>query len=342
MKAIRWYGRKDLRYVDIPEPSVGSDQVKIKVRLAGICGSDLNEYQSGPIMIPDSKTPLTVGHEFSGTVAEVGTGVTAFRVGDRVTGPGYRTCGECFFCKKGSYNLCMNLGFPGMNEDGCMAEYMVAPERSIHKLPDSVSDEEGALVEPLAVTMHAVRVSMLTREDNVAIIGDGAIGLCALAVVKALGISQVFLISKHKRRGEIARAMGATAVISLNDGDPVELIGKLIDGPGVDKSIECAGKLDSARLSLKITRRGGTVVVIGGFDELSSIPLGGFCFEEKTLVGSCLYVDEFEEIIGLLRGRKIDISHLVTSIIPLEDALEAGFNKLLTSKEDIKILLRVS
>ena len=342
MKGLKWYERGDLRYVDIPEPDVGSEDVKIKIRLAGICGSDLKEYKSGPIMIPTSKTPITLGHEFSGTVVEVGSEVNDLRVGDRVSGPGYRTCGECYFCKKGLYNLCANLGFPGMNEDGCMAEYMVAPERSLNKLPDSVSDEEGALIEPLAVAMHAVRIGMITREDSVAIIGDGTIGLCALSVAKALGISPVFLISKHKNRGEVARALGATAVISLSDGDSAELISNFIDGPGVDKSIECAGTLDSAQLSMKITRRGGTIVLVGVFDEQSSLPLSSCCFDEKTLVGSCLYVGEFKEIISLLQNKKIDISPLITSIIPIEDALEMGFNKLLTSKEDIKVLVRVS
>ena len=198
------------------------------------------------------------------------------------------------------------------------------------------------IIEPLAVAMHAVRIGMITREDSVAIIGDGTIGLCALSVAKALGISPVFLISKHKNRGEVARALGATAVISLSDGDSAELISNFIDGPGVDKSIECAGTLDSAQLSMKITRRGGTIVLVGVFDEQSSLPLSSCCFDEKTLVGSCLYVGEFKEIISLLQNKKIDISPLITSIIPIEDALEMGFNKLLTSKEDIKVLVRVS
>jgi (R,R)-butanediol dehydrogenase/meso-butanediol dehydrogenase/diacetyl reductase len=156
MKALRWYGRKDLRYVDLPEPSPGPGQLKIKTVLAGICGTDLKEYAKGPVMIPPDRVPLTLGHEFVGRVAAVGKGVKNFKVGDRVSGVGYWYCGQCYCCKKGLYNICVNQGFTGLTTDGCLAEYSVVPAYACYELPGSVSDEAGALVEPLAVGLHAV------------------------------------------------------------------------------------------------------------------------------------------------------------------------------------------
>src|SRR4030042_240537 len=168
MKALRWYGQEDLRYVDVPEPSPGPGQLKIKVSFAGICGTDLKSYAHGSVMIPPDRVPLTMGHEFSGTVAEVGKGVKGFKVGERISGVGYYYCGECYVCKMGRYNLCVNQGFTGLFSDGCMAEYFVIPEYACYKLPDSVPDELGALVEPLAVARHGIRKANVLPGDTVA------------------------------------------------------------------------------------------------------------------------------------------------------------------------------
>ena len=127
MKALRWHARKDLRYDDIPEPSPAPGQLKIKVSLAGICGTDMKEYASGPVMIPPDKVPLTMGHEFVGYVVALGEGVTGFNIGDRVSGVGYWYCGECYCCKKGYYNICVNQGFTGLLTEGCMADGRIDP-----------------------------------------------------------------------------------------------------------------------------------------------------------------------------------------------------------------------
>ncbi|MDH5364536.1 MAG: alcohol dehydrogenase catalytic domain-containing protein, partial [Dehalococcoidia bacterium] len=267
MKALRWYARKDLRYEDVPEPSPGPGQVKVKIHLAGICGTDLKEYEAGPGMIAVDKVPLTLGHEFAGTVEEVGEGVTNFKVGERVTGVGYWFCGECYYCKRSLYNLCINGGFTGLTVDGCMAEYVVVPSYSVYKLPNSVSDELGALVEPLAVAIHAVRQGNVRPGDTVAIVGSGTIGLCVLLAARAAGAAEVYVVDKIKRRGEIALAMGATAFINPNDGEPVKLIVNLTDGLGVDVSFECVGHPDTPQLSVDLARRGGTTVIVGVFDK---------------------------------------------------------------------------
>jgi len=343
MKALRWYAKKDLRYEDAPEPIPGPGQVKVRISLAGICGSDLREYANGPQVISIDKIPLTLGHEFAGRVVEVGHGVIDFKVGDRVTGLCYWACGQCFFCKKAMYNLCTNKGLIGASVDGCMAEYLVAPKFSFQKLPDSVSDEFGALVEPLSVGMRAVSRGNVSLGNTVVIVGDGPIGLCALLAAKAAGASEVFVVSKHKSRGTIASIMGAAAVINTKNGDPVKQINEITGGLGADVTIDCVGSQETPQLSMDIARRGGITVIVGASYKPSTFYFRTLMSNEKTIVGSTTYVDEMGMAIALLANKRIDVSHLITSKVSLKDAVEKGFNKLLDNKEDnLKVLLQIS
>jgi len=343
MKALRWYARKDVRYVDAPEPSPGPGQLKIKVSLAGICGTDLKEYAYGPVLIPPAKVPLTMGHEFAGTVAAIGKGVKGFKVGDRVSGVGNWYCGECYVCKKGLYNLCVNQGFTGLFSDGCMAEYFVLPDYACYKLPDSVSDELGALVEPLAVALHAVRQAHLRVGDTVAIVGDGTIGLCSLLAAKAAGAADVYVIAKHKGRGGLAEKLGAAAVIYSTAGNPVQQLQRLTGGPGTDAALECVGRPDTPQLAVELTRRGGIAVIVGIFEQPGTLDFSTITFTEKTMVGSSIYLDEGRTAIALMADKRIDPSPLISSVVPLPDAAKKGFEALINNKEaNIKVLLRVA
>jgi len=343
MKALRWYARKDLRYEDVPEPSPGPGQLKIKVALAGICGTDLKEYAYGPVLIPPAKVPLTMGHEFAGTVAAVGKGVKGFKVGDRVSGVGNYYCGECYVCKKGLYNLCVNQIFTGIHVDGCMAEYFVLPAYACYKLPDSVSDELGALVEPLAVALHAVSQAHVNPGDTVAIVGDGAIGLCSLLAAKSAGASEVYVIAKHKGRGGLAAKLGATAVIYSGEGNPIKKLQELTGGIGTDAAIECVGRPETPQLAVECTRRGGIAVIVGIFEKPGMIDFSTITFTEKTMVGSSIYVHEGRTAIDLMADKRIDPSPLISSVVPLKDAAKNGFEELINNKEaNIKVLLQVA
>ncbi len=343
MKALRWHGRKDLRYEDIPEPSPAPGQLKIKVSLVGICGTDMTEYANGPVMIPADKVPLTVGHEFVGHVVALGEGVGGFSIGDRVSGVGYWYCGECYCCKQGYYNTCLNLGFTGLLTEGCMAEYFVIPAYACYRLPESVSDEAGAMVEPLAVALHAVHQGRVQVGDTVAVVGDGTIGLCAVLAARVAGAAAVYLIAKHKGRGELGRKMGAAEVIYLDDGDPVERLTKLTDGIGADIALECVGNPDTPQLAVNLTRRHGTAVIVGVFDKPGMIDFNTLMFTERTMVGNSIYIDEGKTAIELMADGRIDPTPMITATVPLEDAVVEGFEQLLNNKEsNIKVLLRVS
>ena len=250
MKALRWYARKDVRYVDAPEPSPGPGQLKVKVSLAGICGTDLKEYAYGPVMIPPDQVPLTMGHEFAGTVMEVGKGVKGFKAGDRVSGVGYYYCGECYVCKKGLYNLCVNQGFTGLFCDGCMAEYFVIPDYACYKLPDSVPDELGALVEPLAVALYSVARAKPQPEDCVVVIGAGMIGLCVIQALKATGISQVMVSARRPERLKLAKGCGANVVIDADKEDIVSEVKNTRPERMADVVFECAGSATAFRQSI--------------------------------------------------------------------------------------------
>jgi (R,R)-butanediol dehydrogenase/meso-butanediol dehydrogenase/diacetyl reductase len=343
MKALRWYAKKDLKYEDVPEPFPGPGQVKVKISLAGICGTDLREYDVGPNIISADKVPLIIGHEFSGKVIDVGKGIHDMKPGDRVTGLCYWACGECFFCKKGQYNLCLNKGLIGATSNGCMAEYLVAPRFSFQKLPDSVSDQIGALVEPLSVALHAVHRGSIQIGDIVGIVGDGPIGLCALLAAKAAGASEVYVVSKHRNRGSVALTLGANAVININDEEPIKIINNMTGGLGVDLSLDCVGNTSTPQLSIALTRMGGTTVMVGASYNSSLLNFRGVMSKEKNIVGSSVYFQEPAFVVALLADNRIDPRPLISSIVPLKDAVEKGFKQLIENKEtNLKILLQVS
>jgi (R,R)-butanediol dehydrogenase/meso-butanediol dehydrogenase/diacetyl reductase len=342
MKALRWHARKDLRYEEVPEPTPGPGQLKVEVRLAGICGTDLKEYSEGPVMIPPEAGPVILGHEFVGTVVELGEGASGFAIGDRVTGLCNWYCGNCAYCRSGMYNLCKNTAFTGLSEAGCMAEYMVAPSKTLYGLPDSVSDEDGVLVEPLSVAVHAVRLGGVGPGKTVAVVGEGAIGLCAVLAAKAAGARAVYVVAKHKGRGEKALLLGANKVLYVGTNDPAsEMIG-MNEGLGVDVSMECVGRPDTPQLAVSLLRSNGVAVIVGVFSQPSNFHFASIVFNQITVVGSPIYVDEAKAVIALLADKRIDPKGLVTSKIPLRDAAELGFENLLNNKEEnVKVLLQI-
>ena len=342
MKALRWYGRKDLRFEETPEPSPGPGQLKIRVSLAGICGTDLKEYSVGPVLIPPGKAPVTMGHEFIGRVVEAGEGVTGFAIGDRVSGVGFWYCGECYCCRQGLYNICVNQGFSGLTSDGCMADYFIIPAYACYRLPDSVSDEAGTMVEPVAVALHAVRLGNVRVGDAVAIVGDGTIGLCALLAAQAAGASEIYLVAKHRGRGSLAEKLGATAVIYLDEGNPVQRLAQLTGGPGADVALECVGRPDTPQLAANLIRRRGIAVLVGVFDSPGTFDFSTITFSEKTVIGSSIYIDEGETAVSLMADGRLDPTPLISSVVPLADAAKRGFDALINDKEtNIKVLLTV-
>ena len=349
MRAALWYGKNDIRVLDVNEPpSPEKGEVKIKVKWCGICGSDLHEYSAGPIFIPvekphpltGTKAPLILGHEFSGEVVDIGGGVDNVSVRDRVTIQDQRGCGECFWCLQKEYNLCDKLAFTGLMVDGAFAEYINVPAYCCYKLPDGVTYEKGALVEPLAVGMHAIKRSLVKPDHSMVIIGAGMIGLGVLKCALACGISNVIVLEKSKKRKEFAKKFGATLVIDSNTTDPVYEVSKTLGGRGSDNTIECVGCEETIKLAIDVTKKGGNIVIVGVSEASSTFNFNELVFTEKNVSGSLSYNKEFKEVIALMEEGSLRTDNMVTRKIKLENIEKEGFEELLHNKDDnIKILV---
>lgn len=348
MKAAVWYAKEDIRFEDYPDPKVAAGQVKVKIKQCGICGSDLHEFRSGPFIIPAKPHPLTgraggpviLGHEFSAAVVEVGTGVNRFQVGDRVTVNPLIYCGECHFCRKGVHIMCTKLGTVGFAWDGAFAEYGVYPEYSLYKLPDSVTDDMGAFVEPLAVAVHAVNRSGMKIGDNVAIVGAGPIGLFVLQACKAAGAGHVYVIEPMKARMETAAKTGANAVFDPTAVDAGKEIGALTDNLRADIAFDCVGNQSSFDTAVKVTGRRAKICVVGLALKPISVPFIRLWGHEKELTFSSGYQDEFPAAIAYLEDGRVKVDALISGRIGVQDLVEKGIKQLIEHPDQhVKILV---
>lgn len=350
MKAALWYGVKDVRVEEIEEPKVLEGTVKVKVKWCGICGSDLHEYLGGPIFIPVGKphplsknvAPVVLGHEFSGEVVEVGEGVSKFKKGDRVIVEPMVVCGECPACKEGKYNLCEKLGFHGLcGSGGGFAEYTVFPQEYIHKIPEGMSYEQAALVEPMAVALHSIRIAKFVTGNTALVLGSGPIGLATIECLKAAGASLVIVLQRKSIRQEYAKRAGADYVLDPNECDIATEVKKLTGGLGVDVAFETTGAkigLDTGLDSLKFE---GTLVVTSIWEGEVNINPNKLVFTEKKIVGTLAYRHEFPATMAQMKDGRIKAEGYITSKVYIDDIVEKGFGALTgpEKKKHVKILV---
>lgn len=345
MKAAVWHNVKDIRVEDVEEPVVSSGKLKVKVEWAGICGSDLHAYLDGLSMeahpISGQKPPLTLGHEFSGTIVEVAEDVKNHQVGERVAIEPLIYCGECYACKRGYYNQCSQVGFVGLNRDGGFAKYVIVDENMVHILPENVSFEEGALVEPTAVSFYAVRESKLKAGDSVAIFGAGPIGLLTLLSAKAAGATQIIVVDISKERLEKAKELGATTVIDGTRDDIVPTILQLTKG-GVNVAYECAGVQQTMTNAVASIKQGGQVMAIAVFAKPVAVDMGLIMFKAADITSTLAYRHVFPEVIDMIATGRLDVKPVITKKIELKDIVEEGFNQLIEDKKQAKILVKPS
>ncbi|MBW2047197.1 MAG: 2,3-butanediol dehydrogenase [Deltaproteobacteria bacterium] len=337
MKAAVWHEKGDIRIEESPLPSPGPGQVKVKVKVCGICGSDLHEFREGPFIIPARPHPLTgrqggpviLGHEFSAEVVEIGESVTRFSPGDRVVVNPLIYCGECHYCKVGQHIMCTKLGTVGFAADGGFAEYGVFQEYALLKLPDTVTDEMGAFVEPLAVALHAVNRAGMKAGDSVAVVGAGPIGLLVMQACLAAGAAKVFVVEPVKTRREIASETGAAAIIDPSETDPGKEIGVLTEGLRADLALDCVGSQSSFDTAVRVTGRRGTICIVG-------LALK----HEKEITFSSGYENEFPAAIAYLGDGRVKVNRLISEAIRLDDLVEKGIRPLIQEGEKhIKILV---
>ena len=345
MHALRWHARRDVRLDEVPRPTPAPGEVIVDVAACGLCGSDLHEYLHGPIYIPKQPHPLTgvmppvtLGHEFSGRVVDVGARVSGVRTGDRVTVNPCLVCGECRWCRSGRPNHCAKLATIGLSRDGALAPLVAVPAYGCHVLPADVDDEQGAVVEPLAVAVHACHRARLCEGEHVAVIGAGPIGLLVLQVARARGAGSVTMVEPREERRRLAHELGADAVIDPATGDPARTIADFTDGARADVVFECVGSPPAFASAFRAAGKEGRVVLVGLIPEPVSANPIQIVAHEKEIIGSSAYVDEFPEAIGLLARRQVRVESLVTARVPLERALADGLEALLLH-DQVKILI---
>lgn len=350
MQAAVWHGRHDIRVQDVPVPQKPpAGWVQIRVHWCGICGSDLHEYLAGPVFIPvDHPHPLTglkgqctLGHEFSGEIAELGDGVTGYAVGERVTADACQHCGKCYYCTHGLYNICEKLAFTGLMNNGAFAEYVNVPAELLYKLPDDFPTEAGALIEPLAVGMHAVKKAGELVGKTVVVVGAGTIGLCTIMCAKAAGAGRVIALEMSAARKAKAMEVGASLVIDPKECDAIAELKALTGGYGADVSFECIGNKNTAKLALDVIRKAGRCVMVGIFEEPSQFNFFELVATEKEVVGSLAYNGEFADVIRFIADGRIDVRPLITGRIALPDIVTHGFEELVHNKDaNVKIIVR--
>lgn len=335
MKAARWYGKRDVRVEEAPRPEPGPGEVLLRVGWCGICGTDVEEYLEGPVVIPVEEpngltgrtAPLTMGHEFAGRVAAVGPGVDHLQKGDRVAPEVVLFCGKCFYCRNHEYALCTNWAALGLQGDGGLAEYAVVPAFSCVRVPDTLTDEASAFVEPTEVAVRAVRKANVRLGTRVAVQGGGTIGLLALQVARAAGASEVHLIEPQPERRALGLDLGATAAFDPTDPDWMAQLRTRCDGLGPDVVLECAGVRDTADLAIRAARKGGRIVLVGITPDQVPISTLDILIGEKEVVGSIQhhYDEDLPPAIQLLAEGRVRTDPLVTARIGLDAVVEKGF-----------------
>lgn len=344
MKAAVYFGPNKIEIDDVPEPDPAPGTVKIKVAFNGICGTDLHEYYAGPIFVPTEahpltgqQLPLTMGHEFSGTITALGAGVTGWAEGDRVAVEPIYRCGRCGPCRAGNYNVCQQIGFHGLMSDGGMAEYTVVPVNMLHRLPDTVSLRLGALVEPMSVAYHAATLGDVHPGDTAMVFGAGPIGIGLWFALRGKGLGEIFVVEPSPARRAAIEALGASTL------DPVAIdvagfIAEQTGGHGADAVFDAAGVAPAVSTALACVGSRKPMVSVAIYEKPVETPLLNLVINESRIQGSLCYTGvDFEAVIALMAEGAYDTTGWVATI-GLDDVIEEGFDALHAGRK-MKVLV---
>lgn len=341
MNALLLSEYNHLKVATLPVPVPGPLDVLVQVAACGICGSDVHGYDGASgRRIP----PLVMGHEAAGIVAALGSDVTGFNVGDRVTFDSTVYCGVCAFCRKGEKNLCDDRQVVGVScgdysRAGAFAEYVAVPARIVYKLPEGLSFAEAAMLEAVSVALHAVAVSKLEGGEAALVIGAGMIGLLTLQAARVAGCSRVFIADIDATRLKAAAELGADETILASGAELTKEILRLTDGRGVDVVLEAVGRNETVATAIDCVRKGGTVTLIGNITPQINLPLQKVVSRQIRLQGSCASCGEYPEAMELMAAGKIRVGPLITAIAPLSDGA-AWFARLHSGEPNLmKIVL---
>jgi (R,R)-butanediol dehydrogenase/meso-butanediol dehydrogenase/diacetyl reductase len=349
MQALRFHTARDLRIEDVSEPGEPrEDEVVVRVAACGICGTDLHEYVAGPIVTPVEPHPLTgaqnpqiLGHEFSGEVVAAGPAVSRVAVGDRVAIMPLAYCGRCAYCSRGLQHLCATMACVGLSHAwGGMAELATVAEYQVVRLPDGVSYEQGALIEPTAVAAYGVERGGVKPGDRVLVTGAGPIGALAALCARSAGASAVYISEPNAARRTRAEALGVAKVLDPGSVDVPELLRQEGDGLGADVAIECSGHPNGFATAVRSLRRRGTLAQTGLFVGEASVEPMLWSLNDLTIVGTwCYWVYDFDRIAAQIAAGDLPVERVITSNVGLDDAPDAFARLASGSADEIKVLI---
>lgn len=341
MKALVLQEYNKLVYEDVPEPEIGAEDVLVLVAACGICGSDVHGMDgSTGRRIP----PVIMGHEASGVIAKAGSAVRDFAKGDRVTFDSTVYCGQCHFCRSGLINLCDNRRVLGVSCDdyrrhGAFAEYVGVPQRILYRLPDEVSFEQAATVEPLSIALHSVEITPVSLNDTAVVVGAGMIGLFIIQVLRSAGCGQIIAVDLIQSRLDLARKVGADIALKADETDVVPEVVKLTDNRGADLAFEAVGVSEAVNTAIAGVRKGGSVTLVGNITPKVELPLQTIVTREIAVRGSCASKGEYPACLSMIARGVVNADALISASAPLADG--ASWFKRLHNQEEglMKVIL---
>jgi (R,R)-butanediol dehydrogenase/meso-butanediol dehydrogenase/diacetyl reductase len=336
VRALVYTGPDELEVQDVTVPEMDVGDVLVRVKYAGICGTDLHLWHGGMAAVVP---PVVIGHEVIGEVEAPDDPSARFSPGDRVAVEPLWTCGKCRACREGHGHVCRRLRVLGVHANGGAAEYMHVPAGRLHRIPSELSWEAAACTEPTAVAVHMTRRARIAVGDVVLVLGGGPIGFLVANVARAAGASRVLVSEMSQPRLDLCRRAGLE-VIDARSQDPVDVIRSQTDDEGADVVVEAVGHPSTVATMVQAARVRGTVLVGGLSATPSPVDLATVIFKELTLVGSRVYESrDFETALALLGSGRVDASSLVTRVVPLERAVTDAFEVLRDSRDEMKVLL---
>jgi L-iditol 2-dehydrogenase len=324
---------------DVPAPVPEAGQAVLQIKRSGICGSDIHAYYGKH---PFMSTPVVLGHEFSAVVIALGAGVTGFAVGDRVTAMPQLFCGECRTCKIGRYNICAHLKVIGCQAPGAMQEQLAVDAKLLLKLPDDMTFEQGALLEPIAVGVHACKRGGGVAGRRVVVQGAGTIGNLAAQAAKALGAEAVMITDVSTPRLELAKRCGIDYTVNITQSDPAAEIKRLWGSDGADTFIECVGSAAAVEQAIQVSGKGNDIIIAGVFGDPATVTMGLVQDKELNLIGTLMYTKEdWLDAIRFVTSRAVTVEPLISKHFPLAELAEA-FTYVEQNKDTaLKVLMDV-
>lgn len=342
MKALvlKEYGK--FSYEDVPIPQAGPEDVLVRIKACAICGSDVHGMDgSTGRRIP----PVIMGHEASGIIEEAGGNVSDFLPGDRVTFDSTIYCGKCHYCRQGKINLCNNRRVLGVScgdyrQNGAFAEFVAVPAHILYPLPDKVSFERAAMVEPLSIALHALKNSPVTLNDTAVVVGAGMIGLLVIQLLKLAGCSRIIAVDLDRNKLDLALSLGATCCFKADEADVKEEVYKITNGRGADAAFEAVGITAAVKTALSSLKKGGSLTLIGNRSPAVELPLQTVVTGEISLHGTCASAGEYDACLDMIARNVVNVDAFISAVAPLEQGA-LWFERLYRSEPGLmKVILK--